>query len=277
MLPSRDISRLIEIMKALRTPETGCPWDLEQNFKTISPYTIEEAYEVADAIEREDLTDLKEELGDLLLQVIYHSRMAEEKAAFAFGDVVEAITKKMIRRHPHVFGDDEQKAAGFPKGTWDRIKEEEKQERKQQRAEMGLIDQMPRFLDEVPSAFPALTEAEKLQHRASKVGFDWGAAEPVLDKIKEEVEELAVEVTASTPDRRKIEDELGDVLFAIANLARHLEIQPEAALKRTNAKFRRRFAHIEDAATAEQRPLKDLSLDEMEAHWQAAKKFDPAS
>lgn len=277
MLPSRDISRLIEIMKALRTPETGCPWDLEQNFKTISPYTIEEAYEVADAIEREDLSDLKEELGDLLLQVIYHSRMAEEEDAFAFGDVVEAITKKMIRRHPHVFGDDEQKAAGFPKGTWDRIKEEEKQERKQQRAAMGLIDQMPRFLDEVPSAFPALTEAEKLQHRASKVGFDWGAAEPVLDKIKEEVEELTVEVTTNTPDRRKIEDELGDVLFAIANLARHLEIQPEAALKRTNAKFRRRFAHIEDAATAEQRPLKDLSLDEMEAHWQAAKKFDPAS
>ncbi|WP_057466230.1 nucleoside triphosphate pyrophosphohydrolase [Pseudovibrio sp. POLY-S9] len=277
MLPSRDISRLIEIMKALRTPETGCPWDLEQNFKTISPYTIEEAYEVADAIEREDLSDLKEELGDLLLQVIYHSRMAEEEDAFAFGDVVEAITKKMIRRHPHVFGDDEQIAAGFPKGTWDRIKEEEKQERKQQRAAMGLIDQMPRFLDEVPSAFPALTEAEKLQHRASKVGFDWGAAEPVLDKIKEEVEELTVEVTANTPDRRKIEDELGDVLFAIANLARHLEIQPEAALKRTNAKFRRRFAHIEDAATAEQRPLKDLSLDEMEAHWQAAKKFDPAS
>ncbi|KZK98546.1 MULTISPECIES: nucleoside triphosphate pyrophosphohydrolase [unclassified Pseudovibrio] len=277
MLPSRDISRLIEIMKALRTPETGCPWDLEQNFKTISPYTIEEAYEVADAIEREDLSDLKEELGDLLLQVIYHSRMAEEEDAFAFGDVVEAITKKMIRRHPHVFGDDEQKAAGFPKGTWDRIKEEEKQERKQQRAAMGLIDQMPRFLDEVPSAFPALTEAEKLQHRASKVGFDWGAAEPVLDKIKEEVEELTVEVTANTPDRRKIEDELGDVLFAIANLARHLEIQPEAALKRTNAKFRRRFAHIEDAATAEQRPLKDLFLDEMEAHWQAAKKFDPAS
>ncbi|WP_108820109.1 nucleoside triphosphate pyrophosphohydrolase [Pseudovibrio sp. Alg231-02] len=277
MLPSRDISRLIEIMKALRTPETGCPWDLEQNFKTISPYTIEEAYEVADAIEREDLSDLKEELGDLLLQVIYHSRMAEEEDAFAFGDVVETITKKMIRRHPHVFGDDKQKAAGFPKGTWDRIKEEEKQERKQQRAAMGLIDQMPRFLDEVPSAFPALTEAEKLQHRASKVGFDWGAAEPVLDKIKEEVEELTVEVTANTPDRRKIEDELGDVLFAIANLARHLEVQPEAALKRTNAKFRRRFAHIEDAATAEQRPLKDLSLDEMEAHWQAAKKFDPAS
>ena len=275
MLPSRDISRLIEIMKALRTPETGCPWDLEQNFKSISPYTIEEAYEVADAIEREDLSDLKEELGDLLLQVIYHSRMAEEEDAFAFGDVVEAITKKMIRRHPHVFGDDEQKAAGFPKGTWDRIKEEEKQERKQQRAEMGLIDQLPRFLDEVPSAFPALTEAEKLQHRASKVGFDWGAAEPVLDKIKEEIEELFVEVTADTPERTKIEDELGDVLFAIANLARHLEIQPEAALKRTNAKFRRRFAHVEDAATAEQRSLADLSLDEMEAHWQAAKKFDP--
>ncbi len=276
MLPSKDITRLIEIMKALRTPETGCPWDLEQNFKTISPYTIEEAYEVADAIEREDLHDLKEELGDLLLQVVYHARMAEEEDAFAFGDVVEAITKKMIRRHPHVFGDDEQKAAGFPEGTWDRIKEEEKQERKQQRSQMGIPDKQPRFLDEVPSTFPALTEAEKLQHRASKVGFDWGAAEPVLDKIKEELEELTIEVMADTPDRSKIEDELGDVLFAIANLARHLEIQPEAALKRTNAKFRRRFAHIEDAAKTQQRALKDLSLDEMENHWQAAKKLDPA-
>ncbi|GHB34904.1 nucleoside triphosphate pyrophosphohydrolase [Pseudovibrio japonicus] len=276
MLPSRDISRLIEIMKALRTPVTGCPWDLEQNFKTISPYTIEEAYEVADAIEREDLHDLKEELGDLLLQVVYHSRMAEEEDAFSFGDVVEAITKKMIRRHPHVFGDEEQKAAGFPKGTWDRIKEEEKRERKALRSQMGLTEKPQGFLDEVPSTFPALTEAEKLQHRASKVGFDWGAAEPVLDKIKEEVEELTVEVKAGTPDRAKIEDELGDVLFAIANLARHLEIQPEAALKRTNAKFRRRFAHIEHAANAEDRPLTDLSLDEMEAHWQAAKKFDPA-
>lgn len=276
MLPSRDISRLIEIMKALRTPVTGCPWDLEQTFKTISPYTIEEAYEVADAIEREDLHDLKEELGDLLLQVVYHSRMAEEEDTFSFGDVVEAITKKMIRRHPHVFGDEEQKAAGFPKGTWDRIKEEEKQERKALRTQIGLTDKPQSFLDEVPSVFPALTEAEKLQHRASKVGFDWGAAEPVLDKIKEEIEELTVEVKADTPDRAKIEDELGDVLFAIANLARHLEIQPEAALKRTNAKFRRRFAHIEDAASAEDRPLTDLSLDEMEAHWQAAKKFDPA-
>ncbi|MFS8181629.1 nucleoside triphosphate pyrophosphohydrolase [Pseudovibrio denitrificans] len=275
MLPSQDIARLIEIMQALRTPETGCPWDLKQNFKTISPYTIEEAYEVADAIEREDLHDLKEELGDLLLQVVYHSRMAEEEDAFAFGDVVEAITKKMIRRHPHVFGDEDQKASGFPKGTWDRIKEEEKQERKQQRAQMGLTEKLPRFLDEVPSAFPALTEAEKLQHRASKVGFDWGAAEPVLDKIKEEVEELSDEVKAEAPDLAKIEDELGDVLFAIANLARHLEIQPEAALKRTNAKFRRRFAHIEDAAQAENRPLADLSLDEMETHWQAAKEFDP--
>ncbi|SDR05200.1 nucleoside triphosphate pyrophosphohydrolase [Pseudovibrio sp. Tun.PSC04-5.I4] len=275
MLPSRDISRLIEIMKALRTPVTGCPWDLEQTFKTISPYTIEEAYEVADAIEREDLPDLKEELGDLLLQVVYHAQIAEEEDAFAFEDVVEAITKKMIRRHPHVFGDDEQKAAGFPKGAWDKVKDEEKLERKQLRQQMGLLEKQPRFLDEVPSAFPALTEAEKLQHRASKVGFDWGAAEPVLAKIKEEIDELTEEVQAGTPDRNKIEDELGDVLFALANLARHLEIQPEAALKRTNAKFRRRFAHIEDAATEEQRPLADLSLDEMEAHWQAAKKFDP--
>ncbi|KZL12642.1 Nucleoside triphosphate pyrophosphohydrolase [Pseudovibrio axinellae] len=275
MLPSRDISRLIEIMKALRTPGTGCPWDLEQNFKTISPYTIEEAYEVADAIEREDLLDLKEELGDLLFQVVYYSQMAQEENAFAFEDVVEAIAKKMIRRHPHVFGDDEQKAAGFPKGAWDKIKEEEKQERREQRAKMGLLEKQPRFLDEVPNVFPALTEAEKLQHRASKVGFDWGAAEPVLAKIKEEVDELSAEVKADTPNRSKIEDELGDVLFAVANLARHLEIQPEAALKRTNAKFRRRFAHIEDAAKEEQRPLADLSLDEMEAHWQSAKQFDP--
>ncbi|MDD7908723.1 MULTISPECIES: nucleoside triphosphate pyrophosphohydrolase [Pseudovibrio] len=272
MTPSRDISRLIEIMRALRTPETGCPWDLEQTFETIAPYTIEEAYEVAEAIQNGDMDELREELGDLLLQVVYHSRMAEEENSFEFSDVVEAVTTKMIRRHPHVFGDEEARATGMENGMWARIKAEERAEKSRRRAAMGLPEKQEHFLDSVPTAFPALTEADKLQRKASTVGFDWGAAGPVLEKIKEEFEELSDEVYADTPDRDKLEDELGDVLFAVANLARHLDISPEEALKRTNRKFRARFEHIERGANEEGRQLADLSLDEMEAYWQAAKK-----
>lgn len=274
--PDRDIKRLIEIMAALRTPGTGCPWDLEQDFATIAPYTIEEAYEVADAIQRGDMVDLREELGDLLLQVVYHARLSEEQGAFAFPDVVEAITTKMIRRHPHVFGDDNARSAGIAKGMWEKIKQQEKLERASARAAAGLGEERRRFLDDVPAIFPALTEAEKLQRRAARVGFDWGSAGPVLDKIREETEELASEITADgeMPDREHIAGEIGDLIFAVTNLARHLDIDPEEALKRTNRKFRRRFAAIEDAAEAGGRTLADMSLDEMEAVWQAAKSQD---
>uniref|UniRef100_UPI003BAADC9F nucleoside triphosphate pyrophosphohydrolase n=1 Tax=Stappia sp. TaxID=1870903 RepID=UPI003BAADC9F len=272
MTPSSDIRRLIEIMEALRTPVTGCPWDVEQTFETIAPYTIEEAYEVADAIHTGDRVDLKEELGDLLLQVVYHARMAEEEQSFTFGDVVEAITTKMIRRHPHVFGDEAARSAGMAKGMWERIKQEEKREKAEARASAGMAERETGYLDDVPAVFPALTEAEKLQRRAARVGFDWAEAGPVLDKIREETDELAEELSAPAPDRERIAGEIGDMIFAIANLARHLEIDPEEALKRTNRKFRKRFAAIEAEARGQDRPLDDLSLEEMEAAWQRAKK-----
>jgi nucleoside triphosphate diphosphatase len=272
MNPSRDISRLIEIMAALRTPVTGCPWDLEQSFETIAPYTLEEAYEVADAIAKNDLLELREELGDLLLQVVYHAQMAEEDNQFDFGDVVESITKKMIRRHPHVFGDENGEKPELVKGIWERIKSEEREEKRVERKTLGLSEVgTTGFLDDVPTAFPALQEADKLQRRASKVGFDWNDARLVLDKIREETLELDEELEKSTPDKDRITDELGDTLFALANLARHLDIDPEEALRRTNRKFRRRFSAIETAAERRSTTLEKMSLEEMEAEWQAAK------
>lgn len=277
MKPSRDISRLIEIMAALRTPGTGCPWDLEQNFATIAPYTLEEAYEVADAIAKDDMLELREELGDLLLQVVYHARMAEEEDQFSFPDVVEGITKKMIRRHPHVFGDETGEKPELVKGIWERIKSEERAEKRAEREALGLAEPNKGFLDDVPTAFPALQEADKLQRRASKVGFDWNDARLVLDKIREETHELDEELAKSDPDKDRITDELGDTLFALANLARHLDIDPEEALRRTNRKFRRRFAAIEGVAETNGTTLEAMSLEEMEAAWQAAKKQDQAA
>ncbi|WP_417668593.1 nucleoside triphosphate pyrophosphohydrolase [Roseibium sp.] len=272
MKPGRDISRLIEIMAALRTPVTGCPWDLEQDFASIAPYTIEEAYEVAEAIHQGDMGELREELGDLLLQVVYHARMAEEEAHFDFGDVVEAITKKMIRRHPHVFGDERGIKHDLVKGLWEKIKAEERAEKKARREAQGLPEASPGFLDDVPSAFPALQEADKLQRRASKVGFDWNDARLVLEKIREETHELEEELSHASPDKARIQDELGDTLFALANLARHLDIDPEEALRQTNRKFRTRFAAIEETAKARGTKLEAMTLDEMESAWQAAKK-----
>lgn len=273
MTPSRDIQRLIEIMAALRTPVTGCPWDLEQTFETIAPYTLEEAYEVADAISKNDMLDLREELGDLLLQVVYHARMAEEEEHFDFADVVEGITKKMIRRHPHVFGDENGKKSDHVKGIWERIKAEEKAEKHAERQALGLEQEKKKYLDDVPTAFPALQEADKLQRGASKVGFDWNDARLVLDKIREETHELEEELSKLAPDKDRISDELGDTLFALANLARHLDIDPEEALRRTNRKFRTRFAAIEDHAQEEGTSLEAMSLEEMEDAWQAAKKL----
>jgi ATP diphosphatase len=262
MTPSRDIARLIEIMARLRDKETGCPWDIEQTFATIAPYTIEEAYEVAEAIARDDMGDLRDELGDLLLQVVYHAQLAEETGAFAFPDVVEAITTKMIRRHPHVFGDETAKAAGHAKGVWERVKAEEKRER-------GKAQSPARLLDGVPVALPALIRAVKLQEKASTVGFDWNDPKAVLAKLREEIDEIEAEIDGAAPER--LEDEVGDLLFAAANLARHLKVDADQALRRTNAKFVRRFAAIEDGLAAEGRAAADASLDEMEALWQKAK------
>ncbi|WP_274628828.1 nucleoside triphosphate pyrophosphohydrolase [Arvimicrobium flavum] len=272
MKPSKDISRLIEIMAALRTPVTGCPWDVEQTFETIAPYTLEEAYEVADAIARRDLADLREELGDLLLQVVYHARMAEEQGAFEFGDVVEAITQKMIRRHPHVFGDEKARSAGMAKGMWDRIKAEEKAERRSRHVALGLDPELggSGYLDDVPVALPSLTRALKLQEKAARVGFDWQEAAPILDKIEEEIGELRAEMAAG--DHAAIKDEFGDLLFAVVNLGRHLKVDSEAALAGTNEKFRSRFHSVERTLTAAGRNLDDASLEEMEALWQDAKR-----
>lgn len=271
MQPSRDIERLLEIMAALRTPVTGCPWDIEQDFRSIAPYTLEEAYEVADAIERGDPDDLREELGDLLLQVVFHARMAEEAGEFAFGDVVQAITEKMIRRHPHVFGDEEARAAGTAKGMWDRIKAEEKAEKRARRIARGLPpeDGGRGYLDSVPVGLPALTRAQKLQEKAAQVGFDWKEAKPILDKIAEEIGELREALDQK--DSAAITDEFGDVLFSLVNFGRHLGIDAEGALRGTNEKFRSRFHHVEDAITASGGTMAATDLEEMEGLWQLAK------
>ncbi len=264
MTPSRDISRLIDIMAALRTPKTGCPWDLEQNFSTIAPYTLEEAYEVADAIARGDLADLREELGDLLLQVAFHARMAEEQRAFDFGDVVQAITEKLIRRHPHVFGNERSHTPHAVEGLWERIKAEEK-------AARGRSDKDAGALAGVPVALPALTRALKLQQKAGKVGFDWNDPRAVLRKIREEADEIEAELDAGETGASDAAAEVGDLLFAAVNLARHLRADPEAILRQTNQKFERRFAAIERALAAKGKAPQNATLAEMDALWNEAK------
>ncbi|WP_244437804.1 nucleoside triphosphate pyrophosphohydrolase [Hyphomicrobium denitrificans] len=338
--PSRDIARLIEIMAALRTPGTGCPWDLEQNFETIAPYTIEEAYEVADAIARRDLPDLKDELGDLLLQVVYHARLAEEQGAFAFGDVVEAITRKMIRRHPHVFGDGAARDPASIKAAWDRIKAEERAEKAAERVQLAQSNSLltstgrgrrgdavpdgtpapnpsPQgrgevsegaatspTLSDVPVGLPALTRAVKLQDKAAKVGFDWPNLAPVFDKLKEEIAEFeevarpadprgeSLLASGDSPPRSRppdaapsgrlaeresegaIKEEFGDMLFVMANIARHLKLDAEAALRAANQKFVRRFAHIEVRLAERGKTPSQSTLEEMDALWDEAKARD---
>lgn len=318
---------LLAVMAALRTPGSGCPWDLEQTFATIAPYTIEEAYEVADAIARGDLADLEEELGDLLLQVVYHSRMAEEAGAFAFADVADVVTRKMIRRHPHVFGSTQEREAGAQPGFWSRIKAAEKAEKAALRARLAAAGQQAdatpahgdalvtagaiagappaSILDDVPVAMPALMRALKLQDKAARVGFDWPSLAPVFDKMREELAELEAAALpldprgggpiardgASPPlapspspredfgagapaDRAHIAEEFGDLLFVMANVARHLGIDPEAALRGANQKFVRRFHHIEGRLAVAGSSPAASTLAEMDALWDEAKRLE---
>jgi MazG family protein len=257
------IHRLLQVMARLRDSERGCPWDLEQDFASIAPYTIEEAYEVVDAIARGDLGQLKDELGDLLLQVVYHARMAEEAGLFDFDQVASAIADKMIRRHPHVFGSADIESARAQSDAWEAAKATE-------RARKAGAEDHARVLDDVPLALPALTRAAKLQRRAARVGFDWPEPVQVVDKIEEEIGELRAELGAGARVDR-LGDEIGDLLFAVVNLARHLEVDAESSLRQANAKFERRFRRIEDALHASGRRPADASLDEMEALWQEAK------
>ncbi|NBS35309.1 MAG: nucleoside triphosphate pyrophosphohydrolase [Methylocystaceae bacterium] len=264
---SHAINRLIEIMATLRTPITGCPWDLEQNFSSIAPYTLEEAYEVVDAIERNDMGDLREELGDLLLQVVFHARMAEEKNCFDFNDVIDAICEKLIRRHPHVFGEQDGLTSEAVLRQWDDIKAEEKR--------LKQIGQPSSLLDGVPLAFSALTRAVKLQKKASKVGFDWNNALLVIEKVREETEEVAEELkTHASLPTPQLEEEIGDLLFVISNLARHVNVDPEQALRGANRKFERRFHYIEARLNEKTRTPAEATLSEMELLWLEAKKSE---
>jgi ATP diphosphatase len=271
MTPSRDIARLLEIMAALRTPGTGCPWDLEQTFDSIAPYTIEEAYEVADAIARSDLDDLRDELGDLLLQVVFHARMAQEQGVFDFADVVEALTAKLLRRHPHVFGNARGLTPKAVEGLWERIKAEERS----QKANDLSGEEGAGALAGVPVGLPALSRALKLQAKAGNVGFDWNDPRAVLAKIREEADEIEHELAAG--NRTTTAAEIGDLLFAVVNLARHLDVDPEATLRATNYKFERRFAAIERALADRGKTPQAATLEEMDELWNEAKAAEAAA
>lgn len=255
------IESLLEVMRRLRDPQTGCPWDKEQTFATIAPYTIEESYEVADAIQRNDLRDLKEELGDLLFQVVFHARIAEEMGLFDFNDVAAGMSEKLIRRHPHVFGNAGDRTAEEQNAAWEVIKAEERKAKEKH----GL-------LDDVPVGLPALTRAAKLTKRAARVGFDWPSTQEVLDKLDEETQELKVEIAKG--DMQKSHEELGDILFVLANLARKLDVEPENALRMTNAKFIRRFETIEAELAKIGKTADQSDLAEMDALWNAAKRAE---
>ncbi|MCK5325631.1 MAG: nucleoside triphosphate pyrophosphohydrolase [Woeseiaceae bacterium] len=255
----KDIEKLLEIMAALRDPQTGCPWDLEQDFSTIAPYTLEEAYEVADAIARDDMPALRDELGDLLFQVVFYARMAEELGHFDFADIAAGINNKMRRRHPHVFGDDFERAAGAQHGSWERIKAEER-----------AADSDDSVLAGIAKALPALKRAQKLGKRAANVGFDWRDRRGVREKIQEELDEL--EDAVGSREAAQIDEEFGDLLFAIVNMARHLDVDPEKALTAANFKFEARFREMERALTAARRRFKDETLESLDKEWRAAKR-----
>ena len=264
---AREFTRLLAIMARLRNPKGGCPWDLEQNFRTIAPYTIEEAYEVADAIERADMTDLREELGDLLFQIAFHSQMATEEGAFDAADVAAAINEKMLRRHPHVFAEADNRSSDDQVVAWEVMKAAE-------RASKAKAKEAHSALDGVARSLPALLRAEKLQKRAARTGFDWTEPEPIFDKLEEETDELKEAMASGNPDA--IMDEMGDLLFVAANLARRLNVDPEVALRQANAKFERRFRAMEALAAKRGQNFENLDLDAQEALWQAVKKTEPA-
>lgn len=252
-------------MKSLRDPETGCPWDLEQNFSTIAPYTLEEAYEVADAISRDDMNNLCSELGDLLFQVIYHSQLAEEQGLFNFNDVALKINEKLIRRHPHVFGDSKMIDAKSQSIAWEAIKRQERLEGK------AITTQGNGLLDGINKSIPALARAQKLQNRAATVGFDWDDVQAVLDKIKEEFDEVEAEINSEFRITKKIEDEIGDLIFSCVNLARQFQIDSESALRNTNKKFEKRFAYIENSLLEQGIELNEATLEIMDQLWNEAK------
>jgi len=260
-----NLGRLLEIMARLRDPEGGCPWDVEQTFRTIAPYTIEEAYEVTEAIEQGDMAALKDELGDLLLQVVFHARMAEETDTFDFEDVAKFIGDKMIRRHPHVFGEEKVATVAAQSASWEAFKAQERA------AKASAGGGTHSALDGVTVGLPALARALKLQKRAARVGFDWPEAVQVFDKIDEELSEIKEEIDdGGNPDR--VEDEIGDLLFVVVNLARHLHVDPETALRHANGKFERRFRAMEQALAADDRPFEQHTLEDMEAAWQTVKR-----
>ncbi len=263
ILPLPHMSALLVVMARLRDPDSGCPWDIAQSFETIAPYTIEEAYEVADAIERGDNQALREELGDLLLQVVFHAQMAEDQGLFAFEDVALGITNKMVERHPHVFGDTTFDSEEAQRAHWESLKQ---REREQKSAETVSA------VEGVALALPALTRAEKIQKRAARVGFDWPQVAPVIDKLEEELDEFRQ--AALGGNEIDIEDELGDLLFSVANVARHMKVDPEQALKKATAKFERRFRHVEKALLANKLNMSDTAVDVLDQYWEEAKRDD---
>lgn len=265
--PTKTTDDLLRIMAKLRDPDGGCPWDVEQDFASIAPYTIEEAYEVADAIEQSDMESLKGELGDLLLQVVFHAQMASEAGHFEYADVVNAVSEKMVVRHPHVFGDVSIEDADAQTKAW------EDQKAAERAAKAEASGRVASVLDDVARGLPALMRAEKLQKRAARVGFDWPTVEPVFDKVREELDEVSVEIDRGS-DPARLEDELGDVLFTCVNLARKLGTDPETALRRTNAKFERRFRDVETYAAEDGKPLSDLDIEALEALWVRAKEAE---
>ena len=260
-----ELDRLLEIMATLRDPQRGCPWDLKQTYQTIVPYTLEEAYEVADAIERGDFDDLREELGDLLLQVGFYAQIAREEGRFEFADVAAAINDKLVRRHPHVFADTTFASEAEQHVAWEALKAEERKAKQQEESPHSVMEG-------VAQALPALLRADKLQRRAAKVGFDWTELEPVFAKIHEEIDEVKVEVEANESHAR-IREEVGDLLFAVANLARHLKVNPEEALRHANQKFETRFRRIEERLATEGKAPQDCDLEELESHWDAVKRL----
>lgn len=255
------IQELLDVMARLRHPESGCAWDLKQTFASIAPYTIEEAYEVADAIARKNLPELQDELGDLLLQVVFHAQMASEQGAFDFDDVANGIVEKLVRRHPHIFGDTQLDTPEAVKAAWENVKAQE-------RAEKG-INEDSSALAGIALALPALMRADKVQSRAARVGFDWPEVEPVWSKLDEEIAE--VHEAIATEDRRAVEDEVGDLLFTVVNLARHLNVDPEVALAGANAKFEKRFRQVEELADAKGAQLSKMTIAELDALWSVAK------